>query len=213
MITVWGRATSSNVQKVMWTAAELGTAVERHNVGGAFGGLNTAEYRALNPHMRIPTVRFEDGVTMWESNAVVRFMARRDPARTLWPLGGQAEADAEMWAEWAHHACAFHVTALFWAVVRTAPSQRDGNLVHRHLKAATEALTLADGILAERPFLAGPSLTIADIIFGHILYRYYEMDLDRTALPNVASYYSRLTERSAYEEHVMVDFSSLRATG
>lgn len=209
MLTVWGRATSSNVQKVMWTVGELGLEHERLDVGGHFGGLDTPEYRAMNPNMRVPTVVFDDGVVMWESNAVVRYMARHDPQRRLWPAGGQPEASAEMWQEWAQIAVGNPVTGLFWAVVRTAPSKRDPKVIAGHLSNALEGLALAENQLARHPFLAGDSLSIADIVFGTALYRYHEMAIERPVLPNVAAYYQRLVARPAYAEHAMVDFSSL----
>ena len=62
MLKVWGRATSSNVQKVMWTAAELGLKVERLDVGGTFGGNDTPEYLAMNPNGLVPTVEHEGEV-------------------------------------------------------------------------------------------------------------------------------------------------------
>ncbi|MEO1103014.1 MAG: glutathione S-transferase family protein [Pseudomonadota bacterium] len=212
MIRVWGRATSSNVQKVMWTLAELGEQVERIDAGGVYGGLDTDNYRAMNPHSKIPTVELPGGVVMWESNAIVRHLARKDPERRLWPADGQAEADAEMWAEWAHHAVAVHVTGIFWAVVRTRPADRDPAAIARHAANAAEGLQAAEARLMDREFVVGERLSIADIMLGHILYRYYTIEVDRPSLPAVERYYQRLTAHRPYAEHVMVDFSSLRAT-
>jgi len=210
MLTVWGRATSSNVQKVMWTVAELDLPHERIDVGGPFGGLDTPAYRRLNPHGKIPAVETADGLVLWESNAIVRHLARNDPARRLWPAGGQAEADADMWAEWAQTTTVVAITALFLAVVRTAPKDRDEALIARHLATASEGLAAADAQLSRHPFLTGDRLTIADIVFGHSLYRWHEMEIARPALDNVSAYYARLCARAAYATHVMVDFSSLR---
>jgi len=211
MLTVHGRATSSNVQKVMWTVAELGLPHRRLDVGGPYGGTDTPEYRALNPHRLVPVVEWPDGLVMWESNAIVRHLALHDPERRLWPAGGQAEADADMWAEWAHNHVARHVTALFWALVRTPPGKRDAALIERHRSEAAAGMATADAVLAGRTFLAGEVLTIADVLFGHLLYRWHEMEVEHPDHPAVASYYRRLTDRPAYAEHVMVDFSSLRA--
>lgn len=210
MLTVHGRATSSNVQKVMWTIAELGLPHRRLDVGGPFGGTDTPGYRALNPHGLVPAVEFPDGVTMFESNAVVRRLALTDPERRLWPAGGQAEADADMWAEWAHNHVARQVTAVFWAVVRTRPADRDPALIVRHTTEAARSLATVDEILSHRPFLTGERPTIADIQLGHVLYRWHEMEIERPPLPAVRGYYDRLSERPAYAAHVKVDFSSLR---
>lgn len=210
MLTVWGRATSSNVQKVMWTIGELGLPHRRHDLGGMYGGLDTPEYRALNPNMKVPTVEFDDGVVMWESNAIVRNLALHDPERRLWPVGGQKEASADMWAEWAQLNVCNHVTGLFWGLVRTAPSKRDASVEARHLANAMAGLEIAEAQLAKNPFLAGDTLTIADIVFGHSLYRFYTMDFDRPELSNVEAYYQILVARPAYAEHVMVDYETLR---
>ena len=210
MLTVWGRASSSNVQKVMWAVAELGLPHERKDVGGHFGGLDTDDYGKLNPNRLVPTVEFEDGLVMFESNAIVRTLARRDAARRLWPADPRAEALTDMWAEWSQLNVTAAITALFWAVVRTAPSKRDAALIAHHMDAATKGLTIAEARLAQMPYLAGDALTIADINFANGLYRYRTMEIDRPALPNVKRYYDSLVARPAYAEHVMVDYSALR---
>ena len=212
MLTVWGRATSSNVQKVMWVIGELGLPYKRIDVGGAFGGLDTPEYRKLNPTSRIPTVEFGDGRVMWESSAIMRHLAMTDPERRLWPAEGQPALDADMLSEWSQIYSSSVITQLFWAVVRTKPSERDPALIARHSAALEPALKLADAKLSEHPFLAGDRLTIADISFGHTLYRYFTMETERPDVPHVAAYYESLTARPAYAEHVMVDYSSLRVT-
>ncbi len=210
MLTVWGRATSSNVQKVMWSVGELGLAHRRIDLGGHFGGLDKPEYRALNPNGLVPTVEFEDGLVMFESNAIVRQLARTDPERRLWPAGGHAEAVTDMWAEWAQLNACRHITALFWAVVRTAPSKRDPAQIASHLRATLDGLAIAEAELGKRAFLAGETLSIADIVFAHTLYRYFTMEIERPALPNTERYYRAMTERPAYAEHVMVDYQVLR---
>ena len=85
MLTVWGRNNSINVQKVMWTVAELGLQHERIDVGRQFGGLDTPEFLAMNPNGRIPTIVDDDGTVVWESNAVVRYLAAKYGAGSLWP--------------------------------------------------------------------------------------------------------------------------------
>ncbi|XWN31883.1 MAG: glutathione S-transferase family protein [Devosia sp.] len=211
MLKVWGRATSSNVQKVMWTVGELGLAHKRMDVGGQFGGLDTDQYGALNPHRLVPTVETGDGLVLWESNAIMRHLARHDPERRLWPTDRHGEADADMWAEWAHNAVSRPVTGLFWALVRTRKVDHDQNLIAQNLNAALTGLKAAETQLAAHPFLAGETLSIADIVLGHILYRYHEMEIDRPALPALTRYYEGLCARQAYRDHVMVDFSSLKA--
>lgn len=211
MLKVWGRASSSNVQKVMWTIAELGLPCDRVDLGGHFGGLDSEDYGRINPNRLVPTVEFDDGLVMFESNAIVRTLARRDAGRRLWPNEPKAEALTDMWAEWAQLNVTAHSTALFWAVVRTAPSKRNPELISRHLGALTKSLTIAEANLARTRYLAGDSLTIADINFASTLYRYFEMEIDRADLPHLQRYYDALVDRPSYATHVMVDFSSLVA--
>ena len=77
MLKIWGRRTSSNVQKVMWTVAELGLAHERIDLGGPFGGNQEPAYQALNPNGLVPTLVDAD-LVLWESNSNVRYLANRN---------------------------------------------------------------------------------------------------------------------------------------
>jgi hypothetical protein len=56
MLKIWGRTTSSNVQKVLWLAGEIGLPYERIDAGGAFGVVDTPAYRAMNPNGLVPTI-------------------------------------------------------------------------------------------------------------------------------------------------------------
>ncbi len=209
MITVWGRATSLNVQKVMWAIAELGLPVERLDRGGHYGGLDTDEFHALNPHRKVPAVRLDDGVTMFESNAIVRLLARRDPERRLWPEGGQAEADADMWAEWAQLAIAPALTGAFWMLARTKPEDRDPARMAQFERDLAAAMDKAEEKLEKTRYLGGDTLTIADIVFGTMLYRYHTLEIERQPHPRVSAYYENLAARGAYAEHAMVDYKVL----
>src|SRR6202051_4793902 len=85
MIKVWGRNTSSNVQKVMWAIGEMKLPHQRIDVGGAFGKNNEAPYLAMNPNGLVPTLEEEDGFTLWESNSIVRYLAAKHGTGTLEP--------------------------------------------------------------------------------------------------------------------------------
>jgi glutathione S-transferase len=72
-LTIWGRANSVNVMKVLWCLAELDIAYERIDAGMQFGKNNEAEYLAMNPNARVPTLVDGDYV-LWESNSVMRYL-------------------------------------------------------------------------------------------------------------------------------------------
>ena len=77
-------------------------------------------------------------------------------------------------------------------------------------KALEQKLAIADSALAVRSFIAGDEVTLADIQFGHILFRYYDIGIRRANLPNVQAYYKRLAERPAFREHVMLSYDELK---
>jgi glutathione S-transferase len=211
MLTVWGRADSSNVQALMWAIGELGLPYRRHDVGERFGGTATPTFRALSPNGTIPVLRDTDGTTLWETGAILRYLAARHAPPTFWPADPVRRAHVDQWAEWAKINVAMGFTGpVFWRVWRTRPEDRDPDAVVRALGALTRHLTLSEQQLGRHPFLVCDTLTLADIQFGHILYRYYTIAVDRPDLPALRAYYERLTRRPAYREHVMVSYEALR---
>ncbi|MDF1608497.1 glutathione S-transferase family protein [Hoeflea sp. YIM 152468] len=212
MLTVWGRATSSNVQAVMWTIAELGLDFERHDVGHAHGGNKTADYLAMNPNGLVPTVRDGDGAPMWESAAIVRYLAARYGDAAFWPRDPAVRVQLDMWAEWIKTSFVPVFTGQIFrplmALAGSTPMQPG------QVQAATDALKpLAlrlDKRLGDGPYLGGAELSFADMIAGHLLYRYCTLDFDRAVTPSLDAYYARLSARPHYRDHVMVSYESLR---
>ena len=211
-LTVYGRATSSNVQAVMWGCAEMRLTVDRLDYGHVYGGLDTAEFGAMNPHRRVPVLR--DGDTLvWESCAILRYLATAyGDGGPFWPADPRERARVDMWAEWAkQELCTRFTTPIFWSRVRTAASDRDEAALATALADFESNLTRLEDLLADaRPFLLGPDLTLADIVAGHILFRWFTIDIPRRPRPAVEAWYTRLTQRPAYRAHVMVDYTPLR---
>ncbi|EEE45121.1 glutathione S-transferase family protein [Roseibium alexandrii] len=211
MLKVWGRKTSSNVQALMWCIGELGLEYERSDIGHSFGGTDTEAFRRLNPNQTIPVLQDANGQTIWETGAILRYLADRYGPESFWPEQPQDRAQVDMWAEWSKITIAMAFTApVFWRVVRTPREAQDWNQIRRAVAALESKLEIAEQRLTNNPFLAGPDFTLADIQFGHILYRYYDIDIDRADLPRLKRYYHRLTERIAFREHVMVSYEDLR---
>ena len=122
-------------------------------------------------------------------------------------------AEIDKWAEWAKINITLNFTGLvFWRVVRTAPSMQDPAVIGAALDALTRFLCIAEARLEQQTFLGGKDFTLADIQFGHVLYRYFDIDIARPDLPHIARYYAGLVERPAFAEHVMVPYDALRVT-
>lgn len=212
MLEIWGRKTSSNVQALMWCVAELGLDHIRHDTGHRFGGTDTPDFVAMNPNRTVPVLRDDGGAPLWETGAILRYLAARYGADSFWPADPIARADVDRWTEWAKINVALGFTGpVFWRVVRTPAADRDPAAIAAALAGLEEKLAIADQRLADAPYLAGRHFTLADIQFGHILYRYYDIDIPRADLPALRAYHDRLCQRPAYRAHVMLCYEDLRA--
>ncbi|MFM9851145.1 MAG: glutathione S-transferase family protein [Hyphomicrobiaceae bacterium] len=213
MLKVLGRKTSVNVQKAMWTVGELGLPHERVDLGGEFGGLDTPEYGALNPNRLVPTLD-DNGFTLWESNSVVRYLARTYGHGALAPADAKAYAKAESWMDWSLTTIYGDIIGTcFIQLVRVTAKDRDAAAVAAASKRAGEKLGILDAQLEGRSFIMGDQVTIADIAVGTLMYRYFNMNVARPPLPNVEAWYARLTQRPAYQTHVMIDFKPMMVAG
>ena len=125
VIKIWGRNTSSNVQKVMWAVGEMGLPHERIDIGGAFGKNREAAYLAMNPNGLVPTLEEEDGFLLWESNSIVRYLAAKHKATVLEPADLRTRANASKWMDWQLSVAGPAITPVFWGLIRTPPEKRD----------------------------------------------------------------------------------------
>jgi glutathione S-transferase len=98
-LRIWGRRNSINVQKVMWTIGELGVAFERTDAGMEHGVVNEPWFGVRNPNRLVPTID-DGGLTLWESNVIVRYLAAKYAHGTLMPNDPASRATAEMWMDW-----------------------------------------------------------------------------------------------------------------
>jgi len=208
-VKLWGRRSAFNVQKVLWTAAELGLDFEHVEVGGAAGGLDTREFLAMNPHGRIPVLSDGESV-IWESHAIVRYLAARYGVGTLWPEDPVARSHADRWMDWSQTTLQPDFMALFWGFYRTPEAQRHAKRIEAAAQSCVAHFEKLDTHLAERPFLAGDAFTMGDVPAGTSLHRYFEMGFPVPKLPHVHAWHARLAEHDAYRVHVERPFDELR---
>lgn len=210
MITVWGRATSSNVQIVMWALAEIGLEVERIDAGHSFGKVDTPEYRAMNPNGLVPVLIDGEGEPLWESAAIVRYLGARYGSEAFWPVDPAERAQLDKWAEWIKTSFGPpFLTGVFWSLLKPA-HKRDMAAFETAVGKVKTLAAMLDARLATGPYLRGDTLCFADIIVGTLLYRYFTLDFDRADAPHLRAYYDRLCARPAYAKHVMVPYDVLR---
>ena len=211
MLTIWGRKTSSNVQALMWCVGELGLDYLRFDVGHRYGGTDGEAFYQLNPNRTVPVLQDGDNPPLWETGAILRYLASRYANDAFWPGDLLARTEVDRWAEWSKQNIALGFTApVFWRVVRTPAAERDPQAIAAAVTSLEQKLAIAEARLAGSRYLVGDTFTLADIQFGHVLYRYFAIDITRRPLPHLAAYYARLTARPAFRQHVMVSYDELK---
>jgi glutathione S-transferase len=205
MLKIWGRVNSVNVKKVLWAAEELGLKYERVDAGMQHGVVNTPEYKKMNPNSLVPTIQ-DDGFALWESHAIVRYLAAKHGAGTLWPPDPKQRADADRWMDWAYTFQA-NFRAVFWGLVRTPAEKRDLKAIEEARKKCGELLTIPDAALAERPFFGGNALTIGDIPLGCHVQLWMRLPIERPEHASLKRWFERLCARPAYKKIVDIPLS------
>jgi glutathione S-transferase len=201
MLKVWGRNTSSNVQKVMWAIGELALAHERIDIGGPFGKNKEPAYLAMNPNGLVPTLQ-EDDFLLWESNAIVRYLAGTHGAGTLEPADRRTRARANQWMDWQLTIAAPAIFPVFWDLVRTPPEERDMPAIAAGKVKTTEAMAILDAQLGKTPFVAGDAFSMGDIPVGIIARRFRDLVPERPALEHLERWYAEIDARPAFRQHV-----------
>ena len=100
---------------------------------------------------------------------------------------------------------------IFWAPVCTPAEERDYHKLKQAIRKFEDYLKIADQQLLQHPYLTGDDFSLAQVVFRHILYRYFGIDIERAELPHIRACYDHLTQRSQYRTHVMVSYDALRA--
>jgi glutathione S-transferase len=196
MLRIWGRVNSVNVKKALWAAEELGLKYERIDAGMQFGVTRTAEYRKMNPNSLVPTIE-DEGFVLWESHTIVRYLAAKHAAGTLWPTDLRVRADAERWMDWAF---TFQnaMRDVFWGLIRTPPEKRDLKAIEAGARRSADLIRIAEETLEKRPFMAGERFTMGDIPIGCEVQRWMRVPIERPRLPHVEAWFERLRARPAF---------------
>ncbi len=203
MIKIWGRNTSSNVQKAMWAVGELGLEHTRLDVGGAFGKTKEAPYLAMNPNALVPTLEEEDGFTLWESNSITRYLAsKHDKAGVIEPKDLKQRGLAHQWMDWQLSVVGPAITPAFWGLIRTPEDKRDHAAIKTSQEKTTEAMKMLDAQLAKTEYVAGPAFSYGDIPVGVMAYRYRQLVPGRPATPHLERWFAAISKREAFHDHV-----------
>ncbi|SAL60919.1 glutathione S-transferase family protein [Caballeronia humi] len=209
MLTIWGRANSVNVQKVLWCCEELGLPYERIDAGMQFGRNDQPGYLAMNPTGRIPTLVDGDFV-LWESNSIIRYLALQyGSASTLYPADPKLRASVDRWLDWTLTTLQPAERPVFWGYVRTPAAQRDSVRLAADSAVVANLWRIIDTQLQGRDHLEGDSFTLADLVLGAYARRWYGLDelRDRPQFVNLERWYARIAERNGFMQYVAAPLS------
>jgi glutathione S-transferase len=200
MLKVWGRNTSSNVQKAMWAVGELGLENERFDIGGTFGKNREPAYLSMNPNGLVPTLQDGDFI-LWESNSIIRYLARNHGGK-LEGANPKMTALANQWMDWQLSVLGPAITPAFWGLIRTPEDKRDLAAIAASQAKTIEAMKILDAQLGKMPYVAGDQFTMGDIPVGVMTYRYWQLVPERPELPNLERWYAELQKRKAFKDAV-----------
>lgn len=196
MLKIWGRLSSVNVQKVMWAVRELALPHTHIVVGGQFGGLDTPDYGKLNPNRKVPVID-DGGYVLWESNAIVRYLAARYGEGTLWPTDPCVRSDADRWMDWTATEWQPAIAPAFLGLVRTPEDRRDLAAIATSAERGNALALILEHTLRGREFITGSHFTMGDIVLGCVAHRWLALAVPHADTPALSTWYRRLMMRPA----------------
>lgn len=195
MLRIWGRITSINVRKAVWTAQELGLEFERIDAGGAFGVTKTLEYVAMNPNSVVPTL-VDGDFTLWESNVVVRYLCAKHSSGNLYPTDLQERFNAERWMDWQQTTFSPSGRDAFWQLIRVPEPERDLKKVEASITNTEMLLDRFETHMRTTEYVGGNKLTMADIPMACEIHRWFGLNLPSTSRPHIEAWYAKILARN-----------------
>jgi glutathione S-transferase len=198
---IWGRISSINVRKVVLAAQWLGLDFKRTDAGLSYGVNKTLEYLRMNPNGQIPVMQ-DGNFTLWESNAIVRYLCAKHAMGKLYPENLQQRFDAERWMDWQQTTMNNVGRAAFVEWIRTPGPQPDMAVIAKSVATTEPQLAILDAHLAQRPFMAGDKMTMADFPIACEMHRWWGLPaqhpaLPRSAYPHLSRWYAGIAAQPA----------------
>ncbi|WP_336933628.1 glutathione S-transferase [Acinetobacter bereziniae] len=198
MIKILGRADSINVRKLLWLCDELNIAYEREDWGRGFQSTQETAFLKLNPNATIPVLIDEDFV-LWQSNSIIRYLANQYNGQHLYPLDAKQRAEVDQWIDWQGIELNNSWTYALMHLVRHSPTHQDLERVEQSIQAWSKHMQILDQQLEKTgAYVTGQNFSLADIVIGLSVQRWYLTPFEKIDFPYVQNYYERLSQREAY---------------
>src|SRR5256886_11530777 len=195
MLRLYDNLVSGNAYKVRLILRLLGIPFERVEVDIVRGESRTPEFLAKNPEGRIPVLRLEDGTHLFESNAIVCYLAEGTP---YLPEGRLARAQALQWMFWEQDSHEPNgATGRHWVAHIGVPEEKRALLEQKRALGA-RALSVMERHLEGRTYLAADRFTVADIALYAYTHVAPEGGFDLAPFSRLRSWLDRVRDRPGF---------------
>ena len=199
MLTVYGRKSSANVQKVRWICSEGNLEFKTEIVGGKYGGLTSPEFIRLNPNSTIPVLKDGDFI-LYESNSIIKYIS--DKFDILKSDTQEKIALNNQWIDWSSSVFGLNCSHYTLHNILLPIDQRNTTLAIEAKKKIYSCFELLNKQLEKTNYLLDNELSLADIPVGCLIHRCVVLGLEITEFKSLEKLYVNLKERSAFRTEV-----------
>ena len=204
-LIVWGRRSSSNVQKVLWLCEELKLDYENKEIGGKFGGLSDSNFLEMNPNGKIPVIS-DDGFLLFESHTIMRYLSEKHDSQII-PKDIKYKYICDQWLEWTHSTLSIPMINILIEIIRTPENKRNKENINNNLFKANEYWSILDKHLSNNKWIAGTNFSLADISAGVWAWRRDKLPIEFRKFEFLDKWYEQLKEKKEYNQIVMQPLS------
>jgi glutathione S-transferase len=193
---------SSNARRAVMTAIQLGTKVDLVHVDLAKGEQRASEYLAKNPNGKVPLLD-DDGFLLWESHAIMQYLADKTPGQTLYPAEIRARADVSRWLFWSAHHFTPAVSILNWENF-IKPMIGQGNadpaMVRYGETLVTDNARVLNAQLEGKKWITLDRVTLADLAVATPLMTIAKAKLPLNGFPHLMTWFRRVEGLDAWKK-------------